>query len=156
MKNTIILSLIAVIYIVLSLAIPSLSFGPVQFRIGEMLLVLPFINKKYSISLILGCFIVNLFFSTLGIVDVIFGTFSTFLMCFFISRVNNRWLIPIIAGFLTGSMIGLELHLVFGLPLLPTMLTVGAGELITVVVGVLIFNIIENRYPFFYHQLKDI
>lgn len=155
MKRTIILSLVAVIYIIFSLAIQSLSFGPIQFRLGEMLLVLPFINKKYSISLILGCFIVNLY-STLGIVDIFFGTFSTFLMCFFITRVSNKWLIPIIAGFLTGSMIGLELHLVFGMPLLVTSLTVGAGELITVVVGVLIFNIIENKYPYFYQQLKDI
>lgn len=155
MKNLVLLSLVSVLYIVLSLAIPSLSFGPIQFRIGEMLLVLPFVNKKYSISLILGCFIVNLY-STLGIIDVFFGTFSTMLMVFFISRVENKWLIPIIAGFLTGTMIGFELYLVFGLPLIPTMLTVGAGELITVVIGVLIFDLIEKKYPYFYYKVKNI
>lgn len=155
MKDLVLLSLVSVLYIVLSLAIPSLSFGPLQFRLGEMLLVLPFINRKYSISLVLGCFIVNLY-STLGIVDVFFGTLSTFFMVFLIARVDNKWLIPIIAGFLTGTMIGFELYLVFGLPLLVTMLTVGAGELITVVIGVLIFDLIEKKYPYFYYKVKNI
>lgn len=154
-KQLIILSLCATIYIVLSLAVPSLSFGMVQFRIGEMLMVLPFINRKYSISLIIGCFIVNLF-SPLGLVDILFGTSSTILMCLAISRVKNIWLVPIIAGVLTGVMIGLELYYVLGMPLLISMLTVGAGEVVTVALGVIVFELIRKNNSYFYQKIAEI
>lgn len=148
------LAMIAVLYIVLSLAVPALSFGPLQFRIGEMLVVLPFLNKRYTISLTLGCLIVNLF-SPLGPVDVFFGTTSTLLMCLIISRLNNKWLIPVVAGVLTGTMIGFELHVIYQLPLLETMLVVGAGEVVTVAAGVLIFIFIKKNNLHVYNILRN-
>ncbi|MDL2211353.1 QueT transporter family protein [Erysipelotrichaceae bacterium OttesenSCG-928-M19] len=153
-KKLITLALCTTIYIILSMMIQAISFGPIQFRLGEMLMVLPFINKRYSISLILGCLIVNLF-STIGFVDVIFGTSSTVLMCWAITKTNNIWVIPIITGILTGVMIGLELHFILGFPLLASMLTVGAGEVIVVTLGVFIFEIIRKKNNYFYNLLKD-
>ena len=54
------LSLVAAMYIVLTVINP-LSFGAIQFRISEILMFLIFFRKDYSISLIVGCFISNLF-----------------------------------------------------------------------------------------------
>ncbi|MDF9867843.1 putative membrane protein [Bacilli bacterium PM5-3] len=156
-RQLVILGLCVTIYVVLSLAVQPLSFGMVQFRLGEMLMVLPFINKKYSISLIIGCLIVNLY-SPLGIVDILFGTTSTALMCLFISRVKNNWTIPIIAGVLTGTMIGAELYFVLEIPMSLTiiMLSVGAGEVVTVSLGVIIFDIIKKKNDYFYKLIENI
>lgn len=148
-------SMIAVIYIVLSLAVPNLSFGPVQLRIGEMLVVLPFLNKKYTYSLVIGCLITNLF-SPFGIVDVVFGTTSTLLMCLIISRLKNEWLIPLVAGVLTGTMIGFEIYMLNdAIPLLATMFVIGAGELLTVVIGVVIFKVLKENNAYIIKLLCD-
>lgn len=154
-KNMITLSLVAVLYIILSMAVSTFSFGALQFRIGEMLVVLPFFNKKYTLSLTLGCLIVNLF-SPLGVIDVFFGTLSTLLMCLTISHIKNIWLIPLVAALYTGIMIGLELSVVYKLPLIETIVIVGMGELLTVFVGVIIFNLIKKQNKYVYNLLVDL
>lgn len=145
-KKIVLGGIVAALYIVLSLAIAPLSYGQIQFRFGEILMVLPFINKKYSISLIVGCLIVNLF-SPLGLVDVLFGTISTALMCFVITKAKNIYSVPFIAAGITGLMIGLELYFIFNIPLWISFFTVGLGELVVVFIGVLLFKAIaQNKY----------
>ena len=70
------MGLIAAIYVVATMLCSSLAYGQVQFRISEVLMLLCYFNKDYIISLSIGCLIVNLF-STLGMVDVVFGTLAT-------------------------------------------------------------------------------
>lgn len=153
-KKIVLSGLIAALYIVLSLAIAPLSYGQIQFRFGEVLMVLPFLNKKYSISLIIGCFIVNLF-SPLGLVDVLFGTVSTAIMCYVISKLKNIYLVPLVAAIITGLMIGTELYFVYGIPLWISFFTVGIGELVVVFIGVLLFKaIMQNKY--IYDLLKSL
>ena len=60
-KNLVRLALVAALYAALTLALPGLSFGAIQFRFSEILVLLCFYRKDYSISLILGCFIANCF-----------------------------------------------------------------------------------------------
>ena len=54
-------ALIAAIYVVMTLAIAPLSFGMIQIRISEVLMLMAFIDKKYAPGLVLGCFIANCF-----------------------------------------------------------------------------------------------
>ena len=54
-------AMVAAVYAVLTLAIAPLSFGMVQVRFSEMLMLLAFFDKKYAPGLILGCFIANCF-----------------------------------------------------------------------------------------------
>ena len=75
-KNLVRLALVAALYAALTLALPGLSFGAVQFRFSEILVLLCFYRKDYSISLILGCFIANCF-SPMALMDMIFGTLAT-------------------------------------------------------------------------------
>lgn len=65
-------ALIAAIYVVMTLAIAPLSFGMIQIRISEVLMLMAFIDKKYAPGLVLGCFIANCF-SPFGMMDVVFG-----------------------------------------------------------------------------------
>lgn len=138
------LGVVAALYVALSLLIEPLSFSQIQLRLGETLMVLPFINKKYTISLTIGCLIVNLF-SPLGIIDVIFGVLATLSACLLISYCRNIFLVLIPATLINAVVVGFELNLVFKLPLFLTMLTVGIGEFLAVLIGVLIFNILIKK-----------
>src|SRR5699024_4606063 len=71
-------ALIAAIYAVLTIILAPISYGPVQFRLSEILVLLAFIDPIYIIGLTLGCFLANLF-GGLGIMDLVFGTIATFL-----------------------------------------------------------------------------
>ena len=69
-------AIVAALYVVLTLASYSFSYGAVQFRISEALVLLCYIDPFYIPGLVIGCFMANLF-SPFGFWDVIFGTFST-------------------------------------------------------------------------------
>lgn len=71
---------LALLYVVLTAAIPY-SFLGLQVRISEFLLFTVLFNRKHAIGLILGCFLANLFFSPLGIIDAVVGTLATALTC---------------------------------------------------------------------------
>lgn len=73
---------IATIYMVVSLVLNVFSFGPIQIRIAEVLIVAAIISKDGIYGVTLGTFLTNLIgstmgFSPLGIVDVIGGTLLT-------------------------------------------------------------------------------
>ena len=54
-----------------------ISYGAIQFRISECLCVLAFFYFEGVIGLTVGCFIANIFGN--GPLDLIFGTFATFI-----------------------------------------------------------------------------
>lgn len=78
LKDMIEISLIASIYTVLTFfsAIFGVAYSGFQFRISEILVVLPVVSPNAILGLSLGCFISNLS-SPFGIIDVIFGSIST-------------------------------------------------------------------------------
>ncbi len=68
----------AAVYAALTLLFSAISFGPIQFRVSEVLTVLP-IFAPYSIpGLTIGCVIVNLI-GGYGIYDIVFGSLATLL-----------------------------------------------------------------------------
>ena len=68
-------SLIAAIYFALATALQPISFGAVQFRLSEALVLLPLFMPESIIGITVGCFLSNFFYST--VYDVIFGTAAT-------------------------------------------------------------------------------
>ena len=99
----------AALYAVMSLAVYPLSFGAVQIRFAEMLVLLCFFNKDYAYAMILGCFIVNLF-SPLGIIDVFFGTLGTAFAVVAI-RYAKRMYLAIIPPVVASILVALELYI---------------------------------------------
>ncbi len=71
-------SAIAALYVVLTLALPAMAYGPIQFRLSEVMTLLAFIDPFYILPISLGCAIANLA-SPFGIIDVIVGTLASFL-----------------------------------------------------------------------------
>lgn len=76
-------ALIAALYLVLSLAFQAISFGPVQFRVSEILVLLPVMMPEAIPGLAVGCFLTNFFFSPFGVYDVILGTIATLIGAIF-------------------------------------------------------------------------
>lgn len=52
-------AIIAALYAVMTWLLAPISYGPIQFRISEVLMLLVVLNPKFSFALILGCFISN-------------------------------------------------------------------------------------------------
>lgn len=142
------LAIITALYVTLTIVLSFMSFGDIQFRIAEVLLFLCFFRKDYGIALILGCAIAN-FFSPLGIIDVVFGTLATAISVFLIMKSKNIFIASLFPVIFNAVLVGLELHLVLGLPLLVSMATVALGEAVVVVVlGNLIFFKLRKNTSF--------
>lgn len=72
--------IIAALYVVLTLPMAQFAFGPIQFRLAEVLTVLPAFAAGYIPGVSLGCFLANLLNpNNLGPVDIIGGTIATVL-----------------------------------------------------------------------------
>ena len=151
-RNLVRLALVAALYAALTLAIPGLSFGAIQFRFSEVLVLLCFYRKDYSIALILGCFIANLF-STFGLYDIIFGTLATaaaVVPMYYMKNIYIASLLPVVAN---GLIVGFELYLC-GEPFWFSAGTVALGELVCVCVnGILLFKVIFEKNRFLMRNL---
>lgn len=111
------LSIISGLYVTLTYALNFISFGEIQFRVAEVLMLLCFFNKKYSIALILGCFIANIF-SPYGLPDIIFGTLATAVACFGLILFRGKHLFLASLSVPLGNIIvGIEIALINSLPL---------------------------------------
>ena len=75
-------SVIAALYVALTLSLPFLSFGAVQCRISEALTILPALTPAAIPGLAVGCAVANLFgmaASPVGAWDILIGTCATLL-----------------------------------------------------------------------------
>lgn len=134
-------ALIAALYLVLTLIAP--SYGAVQFRFSEVMLLLMLINSSYAPGLIVGCIIANLF-SPMGLTDVVFGTLATAISLFIMSKTRNYQLISTLwPALINGIIVGMELYFVLKLPFWASAISVFLGEFIVITcVGLPIFKII--------------
>ncbi len=146
-KNLTRLALVAAMYVALSLAVYPVTFGIVNFRVSEVLVLLCFYRKDYAPAMILACLIVNLF-SPFGLYDIIFGTIATAIAVIPMYYMKNVFIAAILPIVSNGIIVGTELHL-FGEPLWFSMASVALGELIIVgIVGTLIFKFVFEKNAF--------
>lgn len=70
--------LLAGLYVVFTLPFANFAYGPIQFRLSEVLTVFPIFSAVTIPGVTLGCFIANLINpNSLGPVDIIGGTLAT-------------------------------------------------------------------------------
>ncbi|WP_342526195.1 QueT transporter family protein [Chryseomicrobium sp. FSL W7-1435] len=154
MKTLTVNAIIAALYVTVSLALPMLSYGNIQFRIAEMFNHLIVFNKRYFFGIVAGVFITNLF-SPLGIYDLTFGVahsiISLTIVLLIIPRLKTdtqKMIANTIVFTFTTFIIAYELLLVLNLPFYLTWLTVAAGELVVLLVGIPIFKKLNERLDF--------
>ena len=146
-SNLVRLALVAADYSALTIALPGLSFGAVQFRFSEILVLLCFYRRDYSVALILGCFIANCF-SPMALMDMIFGTLATAIAVLPMFYIRNIWVASLLPVVSNGIIVAIELFICYGneLPIWFNMITVAAGELAVVTVtGCVLFKLVFER-----------
>ena len=121
--------MIAAIYVVLNIIFAPISYGPIQVRIAEALVVLPFIDPSAIIGLFLGCILANLI-GPLGMVDIMGGSLCTLVAAYLTYKVKNPKLAPLPPVLINAFGVSIYLHLIFDLPYWITVLYIGIGELI--------------------------
>jgi len=67
------MAVVAALYAAATFSVAFMSFGPIQFRVSEVLNLLAFFNPIFAPGVLLGVLIAN-FFSPYGLVDIVFGT----------------------------------------------------------------------------------
>ena len=137
-------AILAALYVVITLVFAPISYGAVQFRVSEVLVMIPFFNKKWIPGITLGCLIANMF-SPLGVVDVVFGTLATLIAGILVSKMKNIWLVTLMPTIANGIIIGIQLNLVFKAPLFASMLYVALGELVVVVIATFVLKALQRN-----------
>ena len=103
-KGITIAAVIAALYVVLTLPFGQIAFGPIQFRIGEILTLLPFFTPWAIPGVTVGCLISNLLFSTVW--DVLFGSSATLIAAWFTHKSKHLLVAPIWPILFNGLLIG--------------------------------------------------
>ncbi len=133
-RNLVFGALIAAIYVVLTMVFRPISFGPVQFRISEVLCVLPYFTPAAIPGVTIGCLISNLMGGAV-LMDVVFGTLATFLGAVG-SRLlrRNRFLVSVPPILSNVVIIPWVLKYAYGSEDLIwyMMITVGVGEILAI------------------------
>lgn len=103
---------VAAIYMVLTIALSGISYGPLQFRVTEVMTLLPFYNKEYIWGITIGCILANLA-SPFGIIDIIIGSFASFLAAVIMSRMKNIWAASFMPA-ITNILVGIQIAVMSG------------------------------------------
>lgn len=150
-------AIIAAIYVVLCVVFLPVSYGAIQFRIAEALVVLPFFTPAAIPGLFIGCFLANLIGGCV-ILDVVFGSIATLIGAigsYYLRKSKILVLLPpIIANVLIVPFV---LRYGYGEPLpIPfLMLTVGIGEVLAVgILGSVLLRALD-AYKGFIFRRKD-
>lgn len=125
-------AVVAALYTALTLLFQPLSFGPLQVRFSEALTLLPVLFPQAIPGLALGCFLSNLI-GGFGPWDMALGTLATLLAALSTYGLRNKsvWLCALPPVVFNGVIIGGMLYFLGvtpGAALVPTMLSVAAGE----------------------------
>ena len=139
-------SAIAAMYVVLTMLLSPISYGPMQVRISEALTIFPCFTPAAVPGLFVGCLVSNLI-GPYGIVDVICGSLATLiaaLASYFLK--DRKWLVPLPPVIANGIIIGGMLHFAYGVPNLPVcMIWVAAGQTLSCyLIGMPLIKIFEK------------
>lgn len=159
-KKLVTTALVSAIYATLTLVLGAISYGPIQFRVAEIMVLLPFIKKDYIWGLTIGCFLANII-GPYGVPDIIFGTTATFLSVYAVYMTSKMMdgkkyallVSSIWPTVINAIIIGIMLNIFFGLPLMLSMAQVGFGQFVVItIIGVPLYKSLEGKY---FKILKD-
>ena len=141
-------SMIAALYVVVTLITYPISFLSIQFRFAEILVLLCFFRKDFAFGIVAGTAIVNLA-SPIGVVDVIFGTLATLIAVLgimFCKWLAIACLLPVVSN---AFIVGFELWKFMGEPFWVSVGFVALGEFVVMVVAYIVYTLLKKRKSFF-------
>lgn len=139
-------AIIAAVYVVLTFFFQAFSFMPEQFRVSEFLLILVLINPKNALGIVLGTMLANTF-SAAGPIDIVVGTFATYVALQMMVRIKIKWLRYLAPAIANGIIIGLMLSALFEFPLYYSISSVFISESVVTFIPWLICGdlIVKNK-----------
>ena len=104
--------IVAALYAAITILTAPFSYGLIQFRLSEALVVLCALAPQLGIGITLGCFLANVF-STVTALDMIVGTLATALACLVTAKCKKAWQVIwpniLFNTVLVGGMLGIVL-----------------------------------------------
>lgn len=145
--------IIAALYVVLTVAVAPLAYGPLQFRVSELLVPLIMFDFGFTWPLLIGTALANVF-SPLGLVDVVFGTLGTavgvisFMLAQKYLPTTKFWpkalQFVISFGVIGMLIIAIELNIVYEIPTLVAWIEVMIGQIVVLILGI---GVVKKVYP---------
>lgn len=126
------IAVVAAIYAALTVFLAPFSYGALQVRLSEALMLLCTFRKRWCVSLTLGCMIANLFSGMAA--DFLFGTIATFVAAILMYNIKKPAAASVVPAIANGFLVGGELWIFADVPFLLGFLGVAVGELIAVAV----------------------
>ena len=126
------IAVVSAIYAALTVFLAPFSYGAVQVRMAEAMMLLCTCRKRWCAAMTIGCMLANLFSGMP--VDFLFGTAATLLAALLMYRIKKPVAAAFIPAITNGLLVGAELHLFLDLPFWLGALGVAAGEIISVAV----------------------
>ncbi|MEW6636394.1 MAG: QueT transporter family protein [Actinomycetota bacterium] len=133
---------VGALYVVLSLAVAPIAFGPVQFRVGEALKPLVIKYPATIPAFGVGTVIINLFSPFAGVLELAFMPLvdaTGGLLCWFIARRIGTTFGTYVASFVyalyTAAGVAIVLTVATDLPYLLNFLSVAASEVVLLLIG---------------------
>lgn len=112
-KNLVKAGIIAALYVVLVVGFSYSSFGPIQFRIAEMLTILPLFTPAAIPGLFIGCLLANVLGGAVFL-DVVFGSLATLVAAYMSYRLRKKeWLVPVPPVLINAVVVGIILKFVY-------------------------------------------
>lgn len=142
------ISLVACLYLVLTLSFSSISYLPSQFRVAEMIKPISTFSKKFAISMMLGNFLSNLFSPFIGPMELIFMPLSNLVGCiigYYIGKYTHRLIGSIFIAFWISASVAFMLKIVADLPFVLTFASMVVSEVILMVSGYFIINYMYKK-----------
>ncbi len=140
-------AIVAAVYAAFTVMIAPIAYSEVQLRLSEVIVLLAFYNKKLIPGLAIGCLIANIP-SPLGVIDMVVGTCSTLVVCYFMNKVSNIYVSALIGSIATGLIVGAELSIVYHIPYFINAFYVFIGEAIVLFLGTVIYKRLEKNPKF--------
>jgi uncharacterized membrane protein len=141
-RRVAIAGVVGALYVVLSLAVAPIAFGPIQFRLGEALKPLVIKYPAVIPAFGVGTVIINLFSPFSGPLELVFMPLvdvSGGVICYLVAKglgtTFGTYLASLIYALWTAAGVGVVLTVSAGLPYLPSFASVAVSEVILLLLG---------------------
>ena len=144
--------ILAALYIVITVTLGALSYGPLQFRISMMLVPIAFMNKKLAPGIIIGVALSNLI-SPVGLIDVLIGAFINTVSQLFNYAFKKPYLSALFQSIVIAVCVGIELQYFMNVPFQVSSIPLFVSNFILLMSSTFILYRLKNKNAYVYKKI---
>jgi uncharacterized membrane protein len=133
---------VGALYVVLSLLVAPLAYGPIQFRLGEVLKPLVIKYPATIPAFAVGVRMVNLFTPQTGVLELVLMPIVNLVggtLCWFMARridgIVGTYIASLVIALVIAAGVATVLHFAAGLPYLVAFASVAVSEIVLLLLG---------------------